>query len=105
MKVKLSKVDEMLKTIDQYGVKAKGRSELTKHLYGERLTSRQMIMAKCYDCMGYFSDGRGADCEIKECSLYPVMPYRQKGEKHTTKTMSEENKQKNRDRMLARHAK
>jgi len=59
------------------GRKAKGNTELTKHLKGIRLTQRQMILAKCYDCMNGYLDGK-VDCKIKECPLYPLMPYRGK---------------------------
>lgn len=81
---------EKLKSIDKYGKQAKGRKELIAHLEGERLTLRQMIHAKCYDCMGYFADGR-VDCNIPECALYPVMIYR-KGDKYRTKTLSDDHK-------------
>lgn len=52
----------------------KGVNELNKHLRGERLTIRQMVYAKCADCMGNYADGR-IDCLIPDCSLYPLMPY------------------------------
>ena len=61
-----------------YGKRAIGRSELQRHLREERLTIGEAIKAKCYDCMGYFTDGL-KDCEIPDCSLYPFMPYRKKG--------------------------
>lgn len=81
---------EKLKSIDRYGKQAKGRKELIAHLEGERLTLRQMIHAKCYDCMGYFADGR-VDCNIPECALYPVMIYR-KGEKYRVINLSDDQK-------------
>ena len=59
----------------EVGISAKGKNELIKHLTGKRLTRGQAILAKCYDCMGGFNDGK-QDCEITECSLYPFMPYR-----------------------------
>ena len=65
--------------IEQHGGGMRGRKELLKHLDGERLTMKQAILAKCYGCMGYFSDGR-QDCKIDECPLYPFMPFRE-GEK------------------------
>ena len=55
--------------------KAKGRSELIKHLEGKRLTMQQAVFAKCYDCMGGYTDGKYS-CGIPSCSLYPLMPYR-----------------------------
>ena len=54
-----------------------GGKELRGYLNGKRLTQRQMILAKCYDCMGRYSDG-ATDCEIEECPLYLHMPYRSK---------------------------
>ena len=63
--------------IKDVGIGARGRKELLKHLSGGRLTQRQAILAKCYDCMGYFTDGK-EDCGIPECSLYPFMAYRPK---------------------------
>ena len=57
------------------GIKARGGRELRKHLTGDKLTQRQMILAKCYDCMGGYGDGK-IDCEIPECPLYLLMPYK-----------------------------
>lgn len=81
---------EKIQSIDRYGKQAKGRKELKSHLEGKRLTLRQMILAKCYDCMGYFADGK-VDCNIPECALYPVMVYR-KGDKYRTKALSDDHK-------------
>lgn len=61
--------------IEKDGLRAKGKTESLRHLVGERLTHKQAIYAKCYDCMGYFIDGR-VDCQLFECSLYPFMVYR-----------------------------
>ena len=57
-------------------IKARGAKELKKYLTGGRLTHKQMAIAKCYDCMGGYGDGK-LDCGIKECPLYPLMPYRE----------------------------
>jgi len=59
------------------GIKALGRKEFQKHQAGGRLTPRQMLKAKCFDCMGGFIDGK-MDCGIKTCPLYPLMAYREK---------------------------
>jgi hypothetical protein len=64
-----------LEQIENHGITAKGRQELIKHLKGQRLTFRQSILAKCYDCMGYYADGK-MDCIVKDCPLYPFMPYK-----------------------------
>jgi hypothetical protein len=67
-----------LETVEEVGTKARGKKELIAHLYGERLTARQAGLAKCYECMGAYADGRGQDCEIPDCPLYPFMPYSSK---------------------------
>lgn len=54
---------------------AQGKNELLKHFAGKPLTRSQAIKAKCYDCMGYYHDGKN-DCSIKHCPLYPFMPFR-----------------------------
>ena len=64
---------EILETAPASG----GKTNLLKHLYGDRLTRNAAITAKCCDCMGYYIDGR-ADCEMPECPLYPYMPYKAK---------------------------
>lgn len=66
---------DSIKTIQQFGKRAQGRSELIRHLKGENLTRGQAIKAKCYDCMGGFNDGIYS-CEIHECSLFNFMPYK-----------------------------
>lgn len=59
------------------GKKAKGRKELQRYKEGKRLTQRQAILAKCYDCLGGYIDGK-FDCKMPHCSLYPFMPYKGK---------------------------
>ncbi|MBI3599748.1 MAG: hypothetical protein HY097_03780 [Nitrospinae bacterium] len=46
------------------GIKACGGKELKQHQEGKRLTYKQALHAKCYDCMGVYVDGR-ADCGVK----------------------------------------
>ena len=50
-----------------------GKSQLLKHLRGERITRSQAIKAKCYDCDGMGDTG---ECEIEGCSLYPYSPFK-----------------------------
>ena len=69
-----------IESIEQYGIKAKGRQEYLKHLRGYRLTQQQAIHAKCYDCLGMYVDGK-VDCRVPACPLYRYMPYR---ERHAT---------------------
>jgi hypothetical protein len=73
----------MMRSLDSFidgvktGGKFRGKTELLKHLSGERLTQRQAILATCYDCQGHYSDG-AADCLSGVCPLRPFMPYRNK---------------------------
>jgi len=83
--------------IEQHGKLAVGKKELLKHLAGEKLTLAQMIKAKHYECMGGFADGK-IDCGMKDCPLYPRMPYREGGVA-PMKIMSKEAKKKLGDRM------
>ncbi len=69
--------EEEIASIKKHGITAKGRTELLNHLGGKRITLRQAVSAKCFECMGYFADGR-QDCGIKGCPLYPWMVYGQK---------------------------
>jgi hypothetical protein len=55
-------------------MKARGGKELDRHIDGKRLTTKQMILAKCFECMGNYADGK-EDCSLPECPLYPLMPY------------------------------
>ncbi len=63
--------------IKNHGKLARGRKELLCHLDGLRLTQRQMILAKCYECMNGYADGK-ADCLIRSCPLYSLMPFRKR---------------------------
>jgi len=60
---------------DKFGIRAKGRKELAKADRGESLTRGEAILAKCYECMGGYDDGR-VDCLVSTCPLYQYMPYR-----------------------------
>ena len=66
---------DRLTLIQKSGKASAGKTNLLKHLRGERLTQRQAILAKCCDCMGYHNDGR-MDCRMPHCSLYPFRPYK-----------------------------
>jgi hypothetical protein len=79
--------------INQNGKVARGRKELLKHLEGGRLTLRQATLAKCYDCMGYFSDGK-IDCKMPKCPLHDFMAFNENKIKLTTRTMTEDHKAK-----------
>lgn len=74
------KIDEVKK----HGLTKQGKNEIIRHLEGARLTMRQLVKAKCYDCMGYYADG-GADCGIPTCPLYPYHPYNPNKQKNAAK--------------------
>ena len=79
--------------IKRNGKNARGKKELLKHLEGGRLTLKQATLAKCYDCTGYFADGR-QDCKMPSCCLYQFMIFNQDKSKRTSRTMSEDHKAK-----------
>jgi hypothetical protein len=56
---------------------SKPRNFMLSMLSGKKLTPQQAIKAKCFDCCGFFVDGRN-DCGIKHCPLYNWMPYGRK---------------------------
>ena len=53
----------------------RGKANLVKYLEGGRLTQRQAIQAKCYDCQGM---GESDECDIESCSLYPYSQFASK---------------------------
>lgn len=55
------------------GNRGAGQSDLIKHLNGKRITQRQAIRAKCYECNGM---GEMKTCDIDTCSLYPYSPFK-----------------------------
>lgn len=83
--------NNLIAMIKKDGLKAKGKNELLKHLEGGRLTHRQAIWARCYDCMGYFYDGR-QDCLMPRCPLYPFMGFNRNKEKRNLKVLSDTHK-------------
>lgn len=42
-----------------------------------KLTLLSAVRAQCWECCGYYLDGR-EDCDNPKCSLYKWMPYRNK---------------------------
>jgi hypothetical protein len=70
--------------IEKFGITARGKQELIRHLKGDRLTMKQAILANCYDCMGGYGDGK-TDCRIPGCPLYRFMSYREDKEMKTRK--------------------
>jgi hypothetical protein len=76
--------EKIISSIKRHGKTARGKQELIKHLEGRRLTLKQAVNAHCFDCMGYYSDGK-QDCKMPACSLFPFMPYNANREKQTVK--------------------
>jgi hypothetical protein len=87
---------QRMEDVEKLGSTAQGKSEYLKYLNGERLSASQAIKSKCYDCMGWFADGREC-CTSPECALFPFQPYNANKRK-SGKTMSEENKKKSAER-------
>ena len=78
-----NKISDILK----HGKTAKGKKELIKYLEGGRLTPKQAIQAKCYDCLCYMVDGR-QDCKMPKCSLYPFMTFNENKQKRKNSVTS-----------------
>ena len=51
-----------------------GRKELIARMNGKHLTTKQSILAKCYECNNGYIDGKN-DCKIEDCALYEYMPF------------------------------
>jgi hypothetical protein len=66
---------KVLQDIRKYGVSAIGKTDYKRFLASGKVTPLQGVKAKCYDCMGFYQDGK-VDCEQVSCPLYPFMPYR-----------------------------
>lgn len=84
---------KFISDIKKHGKTARGKKELIKHLEGGRLTLKQAILAKCYDCLGYMVDGR-QDCKMPSCPCYSFMTFNSDKSKRTSRTMSEDHKAK-----------
>ena len=67
-------MEERYHEVITYGLATTDRKHLLNHLGGEKLTPMQAIHAKCYECSGYYADGK-ADCGISTCPLYPYHRY------------------------------
>ena len=76
--------EKTISDIKRHGKTAQGKKELIKHLEGQRLTLKQAVLARCYDCAGFYADGK-LDCNMPHCSLHPFMAYNQNRVKRTVK--------------------
>ena len=67
--------------IKKHGKTARGKNEYLNYMEtGRKLSHKQAILANCFQCMGFYMDGKN-DCEIPDCPLYSYMPYRKGVEK------------------------
>ncbi len=69
-----------MKPVLTFGISARGRRELAKHFKGGKLTRKEAVLAKCYDCCCGYEDGK-EDCKVKGCPLHPYMPFNRNGNK------------------------
>lgn len=98
----MGKKADLIEQIEKVGSASRGRLELINHLNGGKVTTRQAIHAKCYDCMGYYADGRN-DCEIETCPLYSYSPF---GSKPAAKrVVSEESRERSRKNLAKMRSK
>lgn len=78
--------------IEKHGKTAQGKREYLDYLTTrKKLTPRQAIRANCYQCAGYYFDGK-IDCEVIDCPLRPYMPYA-KDKPKTKRAMSEKQRE------------
>jgi len=69
--------ERLISEIEKHGLMSSGKNALLKYLRGETIHRSAAVKAKCFECCGYYADGR-VDCENPDCPLYPFMPYRGK---------------------------
>ncbi len=85
---------DKLKSIRRHGKTARGQKELIRHIEGHALTLRQAVYAHCYDCSGFFADGKH-DCRLPGCPLHPFMAYNaNRIKKEAKRTMTDAHKEK-----------
>ncbi len=73
-------MQDQIKDVVLRGIKAKGKTELLKHLSGKCLSRKEAILAHCYSCRGFYVESK-SDCQSPHCSLYSFMPYRETAKK------------------------
>ncbi len=74
----MTNVERLHEQVQQYGKLYKGKNALIAHLSGENISFRLAVYAKCYDCMGFFADGK-QDCKVFTCPLHPFMAFKEGG--------------------------
>lgn len=66
---------------------ASGKNEYLKILKGEAVCASAAIKAKCFDCCGYYEDGK-EDCGVADCPLYAWMPFGTAKKQRPKKTLT-----------------
>jgi len=64
--------------IEKRGITAQGKAELLKYLEDRKVTRKEAMLAKCYECTNGYADGK-IDCGMKSCPLYSFMPFKNNG--------------------------
>ena len=59
-----------------------GQNAYENFMSGGRNTRKEAMLAKCYECMGLYGEGK-EDCLGKSCPLYQYYPYRKQVLEHT----------------------
>lgn len=59
------------------GASSPNKKSFLKFINGKPIAWRDAGQAMCYECMGYFEDGK-IDCYGYDCPLYPFYPYKNK---------------------------
>jgi len=54
-----------------------GQDAYKKAINGKHITRKEAMLAKCYECMGYYQDCK-QDCSGISCPLYQYYPYKDK---------------------------
>ena len=57
------------------GAASQGKTAFIKFITGKPIARKEAALAKCFECMGYFQDGR-IDCQGYDCPLYLFYPYK-----------------------------
>ena len=52
-----------------------GQRPYKDHIDGKTITRKEAMLAKRYECMGFYQDGK-QDCKGKSCPLYQFYPYK-----------------------------
>ena len=99
-KPKRFSMEEKIRWVQKWGNHRRGRKELLSYLRANPITRAEAIRAHCYECLGYGSEDK---CVDNRCALYHFSQFAPIADRVKTKTMSEENKLKARERMVRMH--